>query len=398
MLLVNTCGFLRSAVEESLDAILTLARDRRPGQRLVVVGCLVGRYGKKLARSLPEVELLVGPGEAGRLAGLLASPPPGRLALSRPRGIFSAGDPRALASGPGWAYLRVADGCARRCHFCAIPAIRGPLRSRPVSDLVVEAQRLADSGVRELNLVAQDLTGYGRDLPGRPHLADLLGELAAIEGLSWLRMLYLHPEGVDEKLLTAVARLSKVLPYFDLPFQHVAAPVIAAMGRRMTAPGVRDLVGAIRGALPGAVLRATVLVGHPGEGEREFAELLACVAELRCDHLGAFAFSPEGGTRSARLAAPGSRVAEARRRRVMALQKGISREINRGLVGSRQAVLVLGPHPESGLLWHGRLARQAPDGVDGQTLIVGGSGEPGSLVPARITKAHPYDLEAELAD
>lgn len=395
LLLLNTCGFIEPAVNEALDAALELGRGKQPGQTLAVVGCLVGRYGRKLAASLPEVDLFVSPGELGRLLEHLAAPPEGRLAISRPTGVFGASHPRALATGPGWAYLRVADGCAHRCAFCTIPAIRGPLRSRPLDDLLAEARHLAASGIKEINLVAQDLTSYGQDLAQGPDLALLLAGLSAIEGLEWIRPLYLHPDYLDHRLIQAVARTPKVLPYFDLPLQHIADSVLGAMDRRRRGAELRRLVARVRRSIPGAVLRTTLLVGHPGEGPAEFEELVQFVRETRFDHLGVFAFCPEPGTRSARRPAPPPEVGQRRRERLMALQQEISRQNLARLRGREYPLLVLGPHPESELLWWGRLARQAPE-VDGHVIITQGSAPPGGIVPCRLTACHAYDLEAML--
>ncbi|MBI5522890.1 MAG: 30S ribosomal protein S12 methylthiotransferase RimO [Desulfarculus sp.] len=395
LLLVNTCGFIKPAVQENIAAILDLAAAKRPGQRLAVVGCLVGRYGKKLAASLPEVDLLVGPGEAARLLEHLQAAPPGRLAISQPREVFGFEHPRALSTGPGWAYLRLGDGCEHDCAFCTIPRIRGRFRSRPMHDVLAEAQRLAEAGARELNLVAQDLCSYGRDLKDGSSLEALLPEMASIGALSWIRLLYLSPDSLEKPLIQTMARTPKVLPYFDLPLQHISGPVLQAMGRKRSGAELRALLSEIRQAVPNAVLRTTLLVGHPGEGEAEFTELREFVQGAGFDHLGCFAYQPEAGTRSARLPAPPAKLGAARRRQIMATQKAVSRAKQKALKGQELEILVLGPHPESDLLGLGRLARQAPE-VDGEVIITDGQAEPGSLARCRITKAHAYDLEAVL--
>jgi len=397
-LVVNTCGFIQAAVEESLAAILELAAGKREGQRLVVVGCLVGRYGKKLAAALKEADLLVSPGQAPRLAELLDGLDRGgkeRLAMGPARGIFGAEHPRALSTGPGWAYLRLSDGCGHRCGFCTIPAIRGKLRSRSMEDVLSEARRLARAGVRELNLVAQDLTAYGSDLGVTAGVARLLPKLAAIEELNWIRLLYLHPDSADGVLLRTMAATPKVLPYFDLPMQHVADPVLQMMRRKKSGAQVREMVTQVRELVPGAVLRTTLMTGHPGEGEGEFAQLTQFVEQAQFDHLGCFAFQPEAGTRSARLDRPPAKEARARARRIMSIQKKISRERLRELRGQEMECLVLGPHPDSDLVWRGRLARQAPE-VDGEVIITEGAARPGSIARCRITKTHAYDVEARI--
>ena len=309
--------------------------------------------------------------------------------------MFGGADPRALSTGPGWAYLRVSDGCAQSCAFCTIPHIRGPLRSRSLDDLVAEAEGLAAMGVREINLVAQDLTSYGRDLGG-PGLAELLAALSNIEGLEWLRPLYLHPDLIDEALIAAILTTPKVAPYFDLPLQHVADPVLRAMGRRRAGAELKALVRGIRRAAPQAVLRTTLLVGHPGEGEKEFAALKEFVAEMEFDRLGVFPYSPEAGTRSARMPAPPATGGwEARPEQIMDLQRRISRRRLAPLLGQTLPVLVLGPHPDSDLVWAARTQGQAPE-VDGLVIITEGSAPPGAIAPCRVTATHDYDLEGSL--
>lgn len=395
LLIANTCGFIQSAVNESIETILDMAAAKSDDQRLVVVGCLVGRYGKKLARSLPEADLLVSPGEIFNLLEHLQSSPQSRLAISPARGIFGSANSRAVSTGPGWAYLRLADGCDHRCAFCTIPSIRGRLRSRQIEDVLTEARSLAASGIRELNLVAQDLTAYGRDLGAKELLPDLLNELDAISELSWIRLLYLHPDNLDKLLLETMAQSTKVLPYFDVPLQHIADKVLKAMDRRLCGTQLRELIQSIRDLVPGAVLRTTMLVGHPGEGAAEFGQLADFVTETRFNHLGCFAYQPEAGTRSARLPAPDPDTAQQRQETIMAIQNQISQEKLARLTGREMEVLVLGPHPESDLVWQGRMASQAPE-VDGEVIITAGRAQPGSIVSCRIGKTHDYDVEAEI--
>ncbi|MFH1060692.1 MAG: 30S ribosomal protein S12 methylthiotransferase RimO [Pseudomonadota bacterium] len=396
LLVVNTCGFIRPAVEENIAAILELAQGKLAGQRLVVAGCLVGRYGRKLARSLPEVDLMIGPGEIINLPKIIqAEADRPCFAMSQPLSVLDSDTPRAISTGPAWAYLRVADGCEHRCAFCTIPRIRGKLRSRGIDDILTEARRLAECGVREINLVAQDLCSFGRDRAGSAELVDLLQALSAIEALTWIRLLYLSPDSLETPLIQAMTGTAKVLPYFDLPLQHIADPVLRAMGRGKNGAQLRALLAEIRGRSPQAVLRTTLLVGHPGEGEAEFTELVDLVNDFGFDHLGCFAFEPEAGTRSARLEAPPAKLGRARAKQIMAAQRRVSRERLKRRKGQEAEVLVLGPHPESDLVWHGRLASQAPE-VDGQVIITDGAAPPGSIARCRITKTHAYDVEAVL--
>lgn len=397
LLVINTCGFIKSAVQENIQAILELAQAKRPDQRLVVVGCLVGRYGRKLARSLPEVDLFVGPGETPRLLEHLAGPPSDRLAISAPRAILENHATRAVSTGPGWAYLRVGDGCEHKCAFCTIPRIRGSLRSRPMARVVEEAKRLVDSGVVEINLVAQDLCSYGKDLPSGASLASLLEALAGIGTLQWVRLLYLSPDSLEKNLLEAIAGLPQVLPYLDIPLQHIADKVLAAMGRGRRGAQIIELLDLARAMIPGLAMRTTLLVGHPGEGEEEFTELLKFVQDYRFDHLGCFAYQAEAGTRSSRMEAPSAKLGNARRGAILRAQKAISKQKLREKVGQELDLLVLGPHPESPLLGVGRLASQAPE-VDGEVIITDGQAQPGAIARCRVTKAHAYDLEAVLLE
>ena len=395
-IIVNTCGFIQPAVEESLDEILELAQDKSPGQVLCVAGCLVGRYGSKLSEGLHEADVFVGPGMMHRISEILAEPEKQRLAMAKPERIFTSRDPRAVATGPGWAYLRVSDGCAHRCSFCTIPMIRGSLRSRRPSDIFAEARALAVSGVREINLVAQDLTSYGRDLEDGIDLTYLLKGLDQIKELSWIRLLYLHPDILDETLLEAIFRCKKVLPYFDLPVQHVSSVVLEKMGRKKRKKDILNIINTIKTRYPNATLRATVMIGHPGEGPQEYLELLDFVKTVRFDHLGCFGFQPEAGTKSANMDYPEPELVSHRFNEIMATQQDISREKLAAHVGRDEEVLVLGPHPESELIWYGRLASQAPDEIDGHAIITSGDATPGDIVLCRVEKAHPYDLEVSL--
>ena len=395
-IIVNTCGFIQPAVEESLDEILELAQEKSQGQILCVAGCLVGRYGAKLSEGLHEADLFVGPGMMHRLGELLADHQNHRLAMGRPDRIYTSRDPRAVATGPGWAYLRVADGCSHRCGFCTIPMIRGSLRSRRPSDIFAEARALAVSGVREINLVAQDLTSYGKDLEAGVNLANLLKGLNKINELSWIRLLYLHPDILDETLLEAIFSYDKVLPYFDLPVQHVAAPVLEKMGRKKRKKDILNIIETIRTHRPEATLRATVMTGHPGEGPNEYLELLDFVKQARFDHLGCFGFQPESGTKSAAMDYPEPELVSHRFNEIMSCQQQISLEKLTEHVGRVEEVLVLGPHPESELIWYGRLKSQAPDEIDGHAIITEGNATPGDIVLCKVEKAHAYDLEVSI--
>jgi ribosomal protein S12 methylthiotransferase len=401
LLVVNTCSFIESAVQESIDTILEMAQAKERGAcpLLVVTGCLPQRYGKKLARALPEVDLFLGTGNFRRLPLLLSRHQPGdpqEIHLDPPRFLMDAGTPREL-SGPSYsAYLKIAEGCSNRCSFCTIPAIRGPYRSRALDDLLREAKWLASRGVRELNLVAQDTTAYGEDLGATPRLADLLEALAQTGFFPWIRVLYAHPQRITERLLEVMGSHPSLCPYLDIPFQHASERVLRAMGRSGSATEFLKLLDSIRGKLPGAILRTTVMVGFPGETEADFQELHEFAREARFQRLGIFPYSPEKGTAAARLGDPVPERAKTRRlRKLVALQERISLLYHRDLVGTTQPVLIEGTSSETDLLLEGRLPSQAPE-VDGRVLINRGFGLVGKIMPVRLTEAHAHDLVGEI--
>jgi ribosomal protein S12 methylthiotransferase len=401
LLVVNTCSFIESAAQESVDTILEIAQAKERGacQLLAVTGCLPQRYGKKLARALPEVDLFLGTGTFRRLPALLSRHQPGdpqEMYLDPPRFLMDAKTPRAL-SGPSYsAYLKVAEGCSNRCSFCTIPAIRGPNRSRPLDDLLREAEWLASRGVRELNLVAQDTTAYGEDLGPKPRLAELLEALVRTGFFPWIRILYAHPHRITERLLEVMASHPSLCPYLDIPFQHASERVLRAMGRSGSTHEFLKLLESIRGRLPGATLRTTVMVGFPGETEADFQQLYEFVGQACFQRLGIFSYSPEKGTAAARLGDPvPERIKTRRLKKMAALQERISLVYHQGLVGTTQPVLIEGPSPETDLLLEGRLPSQAPE-VDGRVLINRGLGRVGEIMPVRITEAHPHDLIGEI--
>ncbi|MGB8993520.1 MAG: 30S ribosomal protein S12 methylthiotransferase RimO, partial [Desulfobaccales bacterium] len=306
LLLVNTCAFIEPACKEAVDTILDLARYKKghPEKRLVVTGCLVQRFGPQLEKELPEADLLIGVHDFPALAEILSQPPAGgvsRLFHAAPPYAYPQVEPRYAATPPHLAYLKIAEGCSHRCTFCIIPQLRGPLRSRPLETLVAEARGLAASGVKELILVAQDTTAYGREQAGGPGIAELLRALADIEEFQWLRLLYGHPARITPELLALMAEQPRVLPYLDIPIQHGHDEVLRRMGRSYTRGDILATVGRIREALPGATLRTTVMVGFPGESEAHVQALADLMAEVRFDHLGVFLYSPEAGTPAARL-------------------------------------------------------------------------------------------------
>jgi ribosomal protein S12 methylthiotransferase len=401
LLLVNTCGFIEPACQEAVDTILALAASKKSeaGQRLAVAGCLVQRYGHDLAAQLPEVDYFIGVNDFPRLPEILAIPPEagqGRIWHEAPPYVFGEVQPRFAATPPHLAYLKIAEGCSHRCTFCLIPRIRGPYRSRPLPALLEEARRLAAQGVKELLLVAQDTTAYGRDWGGRPNLADLLAQLAQIPGFAWIRLLYAHPAHVTPGLLRTMAAHPRICPYLDLPIQHGHDVMLRRMGRGYRRQRILAVCQSIRQALPQATLRTTVMVGFPGETEEHFEALVALVQEVRFDHLGVFVYSPEAGAPALRLGPPPPRrVARRRARALMALQAKMVKARLKALVGAVQPVMLDGLSAESDYLLSGRLISQAPD-IDGQVYLTDGIGRPGEILPAKITRALAYDLVGRL--
>jgi ribosomal protein S12 methylthiotransferase len=401
LILVNTCGFLKTAVQEALDTILDLARHKESGhcRVLIVTGCMVQRYGKKLLNLLPEVDLFLGTSHYHRLEESLDAHlhgDPGRLFIERPRDIPSGDIPRLRSTGFYSAYLKIADGCSNRCTFCLIPRLRGPYRSRTREDIVEEARKLAEDGVKEINLIAQDTTAFGLDRGEGHGLVHLLESLDRVDGIEWVRLLYAYPDRVDDLLLRTMAGSSKVTPYLDVPLQHSVPRILKAMRGGDCLTDLDGFIERVRSIVPDVFLRTSLIVGFPGETERDFEDLCRFVERAGFAHAGVFEFSPEEGTRAARLPSQVDEDVKVERRHVLLeLQRDISRKRLERLVGRTVPVLVEGTHPETELLLAGRLAGQAPE-VDGSVIIVEGMGETGRIMPAKITASHDYDVEAEL--
>jgi ribosomal protein S12 methylthiotransferase len=321
-----------------------------------------------------------------------------RLILEPPRFLMNAKTPRTLSAPFYSGYLKVAEGCNNRCSFCTIPAIRGPYRSRPLNDLLQEAEWLASHGVIELNLVAQDTTAYGTDVDQTSRLPDLLKGLAEIGKFSWIRVLYGYPQKIDSALLETMASYESICKYLDLPLQHVSSHLLNAMGRTGSAEEFHELLALIREFLPEITLRTTLIVGFPGETERDFQELCDFVEQARFQRLGLFTYSPEKGTRAALFRNQVEESVKIQRMQTLAtLQEKISLDYNSRLVGTAQPVLIEGESDESDLLLQGRLSSQAPE-VDGCVLINKGFAKVGEIVVARITEAHPHDLIGEIGE
>ncbi len=428
VIVVNTCSFIEAAREESIQTILEAAELKREGRlkRLVVAGCMVQRYPAELRADLPEVDAFSGldelhaivsgvgldaaretpPGAATPAGGLVVLParpgaargvaPAAVASTSPPWGastyLYDDRAPRRLATPPWSAYIKIAEGCDHTCAFCAIPSFRGKFRSRRLGSILREAAALVRSGVREINLIAQDSSHFGRDLGLADGPARLLAGLDEIEGLRWIRLHYLYPNTVTASLIDAMARLPRVVKYVDLPLQHAHPDTLRRMRRGGSAESHLELLRRFRDAMPGVAMRSTLIVGFPGETEREFRALVDFVEAARFDHLGVFTYSHEERTHAFDLA--DDVPAEVKRQRHAALmesQQRIVRERNAALIGREVEVLVEGPHPETEHLLVGRMSTQALD-VDGQVLINDGVAEPGRFVRVELTDTAGYDL------
>lgn len=403
IIIVNTCAFIEDAKEESVETILEVADYKQNGccRLLVVTGCLPQRYAKELATDLPEVDIFIGTGELTRLVELIDAHQPqgGPLqAIDIPQYLYDHTTPRVKSSPFYSTYVKIAEGCDNHCSYCIIPQLRGPLRSRSIESVVTEVAGLVADGVKEVNLIAQDLTAFGVDHNDGSTLAGLLRELVKIEGLQWLRLLYAYPEGISDELIELMAAEEKVCNYLDVPFQHINDTVLSLMNRRIDQQAIRGLVERLRQAIPDLTLRTSFIVGFPGETEQQFAELLAFVKEGHFDRVGVFRYSREEGTPAATLPdqVP-ERIKKSRLEKLMKAQQRVSFRRNRALVDRIEPVLVEGYSEETELLLSGRSVRQAPD-IDGQVYITDGHAEIGDIVPLRITDSSDYDLIGEIVD
>ena len=387
VVLVNTCGFLVDARKESVAVLQEAARALRPGGRLVATGCMAEKFRHEIESSVPEAEVLAGVRDLLALRGRLEGNPRTGPAVSP-----TAANPRLVTTGAHLAYLKISEGCNRQCSFCIIPRIRGRQRSRPVDDVVAEALALAGSGVREIVLVAEDLSHWGDDLPGAPRLASLVGRLAdAVPEGTWLRLMYVYPRDIEDELLDLMAGHPAVLPYLDLPVQHGDDGVLRAMRRGTTARALTGLVDRVRARVPGVVLRTTYLIGFPGEDDAAFENLRRFAQQTRFEMAGVFAFSPEPGARAALL--PGQVPATVKRRRKSILEddlSGIAAQARESLVGQVHAAVV---EVRTGGLTEGRLWFQAPE-VDGCVRISGGKLSQGDRLDVRVTGFSGSDFEA----
>lgn len=402
IVIINTCGFIQSAVEECIENILSLAEKKKAGEigKLIVCGCFVQRYGYKLRREIPEVDAWLGTGAFTKINELIEESGSNSrpFFINRPDSAADHSSPRVYTTPFYTSYLKIAEGCSHRCTYCAIPAIRGPLRSRTMDSVLSEAIEMRDRGVKEINLIAQDTTAYGSDLINGECLVVLLNKMLKAGGFTWIRLLYSNPYGINDELLDLMENEEIICPYIDIPVQHINSEILMAMGRPHGEDSIRKLISRIALMKRKISMRTTVMVGFPGETDRIFKELYDFVKETRFDHLGVFIYSPEKGTSAARLKAiPDEKTAYARHKAIMELQKGISTEKNREMMGKVIPVLIEGKSEETDLLLCGRSSKMAPD-VDERILINKGEGITGEIMPVRITETHSYDIVGEIAE
>jgi ribosomal protein S12 methylthiotransferase len=403
-LVVNTCGFIDSAKQESIDTILEAARLKTGGKatRLIVAGCLVERYRDELKAEIPEVDAFIGTSQINDILKVCdpntntRSLPVIALGNQSATYLYDESTPRVLATPSHYAFIKIAEGCDRPCAFCFIPQMRGHFRSRRFGSLVAEAQQLAEEGVKELILVAQDSSRYGEDLDKPDALAHLLRELSHTQGIEWVRVMYTYPTHISDGFLDVLAEEPKAVKYLDMPLQHASQNVLKLMKRGGNRTSLERLIERVRKRVPGIAVRTTFIAGFPGETDADFEELLAFVKKVEFDRVGVFTYSDEEGTPAYDLPDKvDPKIARQRRTRLMKEQSGISRRKNKKRVGETLRVMFEGESNESELLWQGRLETQAPD-IDGCVLINdvpdGFVPQPGEIVKVLITGAQEYDL------
>lgn len=401
IIVINTCGFIDAAKEEAINTIIETGKMKTAGrlQYLLATGCLAQRYGQELLDEMPELDGIVGISHFIEIDQVLQRIQAGeRMALvGQPPELFMEKGPRVLTTPPGSAYLKITEGCNNRCSYCAIPLIRGKLRSRPRAEIVHEAHELVEQGVRELVVVGQDTAQYGWDLTGQRDLPALLRELGAVDGLEWIRLMYLHPAHIDAEIIASIAGVDQVLPYLDIPIQHASDPVLKSMNRRHDHRQLQALIHRLRENLAGLVLRTTVMLGYPGETEADFQILFDFVRENEFDWLGAFAFTAEEGTPAHGMAAQvPEEIRRERREAIMQLQQGITRQKNMDRIDQRVKVLI-SSHPSKNL-YLGRAYFQAPE-ADGITMVrSSGKLTKGDFVEVDLKGIRNYDMIGEPVD
>jgi len=408
IVVVNTCGFIEDSKKESIQRILDMAALKQEGKikKIVVAGCLTQRYKNDLVEGLPEADLFVGSGEFQNIAKILRNHSEGEKKntfFNLPTYLQEASTPRVNSQPKHRAYLKISEGCMKRCAFCAIPLIRGNLQSRKLDNIMNEAKLLAASGVKELIIISHDFTDYGLDLKRKDASAkeapvELLRQLATVDGIKWIRLLYLYPDGITPEMIGLIKSNAKFVKYFDMPLQHISNSVLKNMNRKMTREEITEALRLIRAEIPQAVIRTQFIVGFPGESEADFEELLQFISEQKFDRVGCFQYSPEENTPAGKMAAQVDEKTKQRRyKAVMEIQQNISREKHKSFIGKTLEVVVEGLSEETDLLLQGRTSQQAPD-IDGVVLINDGQAQIGEFVKVKITQSMEYDLIGEIVD
>ncbi len=407
VIVVNTCSFIDASKRESVETILDLADFKDPEigncKALVVSGCMAQRYSQQLEAELPEVDLIIGTGEYNKITMLLKALEDGKLEkksfVEIPKFIHTEYDPRLNTSPFYTAWLKISEGCNRNCTFCIIPKLRGKLRSRTVESLVKEAENLAGTGVRELNLISQDLSDYGVDLDENNNLFQLLSGLETVSGVDWVRLFYFYPDELTDEVIEKMATSEKVCKYLDMPVQHFSSAVLKRMNRKITGDKIHERIERIRSRIPGIVLRTSIIVGFPGETEEDFELLLEGIKKARFNHLGIFRYSDEEGTPAFKLQPKvPQEIIDERFDILFETQREIVRELNSEFLGKKIKVLIEGEHEETELLIQGRHEGQAPD-IDGKVIIndlAGREVKIGDLVEVEITDVLDYDLVGKI--
>ena len=398
VIIVNTCGFIEWAKKESIDTILEMAKHKTEGKckQLIVTGCLAERYSQELLNEIPEIDHMLGVGQYPQLKNIIEDNDPlSKNHVATPAEYYESYTDRLLTTAFYTAYLKISEGCSNRCAFCIIPKMRGPMRSRSPESILAETEHLARKGVKEFNLISQDTTMYGFDLRMKDGLVRLLQEMAKVEGVEWLRLLYCYPTFLNSELIEYIASETKVCRYIDVPLQHTHDEMLKSMKRQETEGGVRKMLDEVRLKIPDVALRTTFITGFPGETETYFRHMVRFLCEMEFDHVGIFTYSDEEGTTA--FDYPDKvpqEVKEERKNILMEFQKEIVLQKNRERIGRVESVLVEGFDPQENYLMTGRLASQAPD-IDGQVLLEKCEAEPGQVISVKIKAVADYDLIAE---
>ncbi|MBN8535566.1 MAG: 30S ribosomal protein S12 methylthiotransferase RimO [Deltaproteobacteria bacterium] len=404
--IINTCGFVEDSKKESLQKIIEMGQLKKEGKikRIVVAGCLTQRYKKDLVDDLPEADLFVGSGEFQNIDKILKNNSTGntqKTFFNLPTYLQEENTPRVNSQPRHRAYLKISEGCLKRCAFCAIPLIRGNLQSRTIKNVINEAKLLVAGGVKEVMIISHDFTDYGWDLRKKDSSAkesplELLKALDQVDGLKWIRLLYLYPDGITSEMINVIKKSTKIVKYFDMPLQHINNEMLKKMNRKMTRSEIVNALSLIRSEIPDAVIRTQFIVGFPGETEEQFEELLEFISEQKFDRVGCFMYSPEENTPGGKMPDQiSTSVKKKRYNKLMKLQQKISLNAHRSFIGKEIEVLVEGFSEETDLLLQGRSSQQAPD-IDGVVYINSGNAKVGDLVKVKITDSMEYDLIGEM--